>query len=132
MKITADTNFFISATQWDYSVSHKLLIKLIKEEVKIFSTKEILEEFAEVLQRDFKYNEEEIKNIIEKVLSFATIIEPTEKIDIIKDDPDDNKIIECAIASESNYIISYDKHLLNIKEFGGIKIKTPEDIFRII
>ncbi|MEK6881861.1 MAG: hypothetical protein AABY22_19745, partial [Nanoarchaeota archaeon] len=60
MKITADTNFLISATQWDNSVSHKILIKLIKADAKIFITKEILEEFSEVLQRDFKFNEKEI------------------------------------------------------------------------
>ena len=59
MKITADTNFFVSATQWDDSVAHKLLIKLIETDAEIFTTKEILNEFSEVLQRDFDYNEEE-------------------------------------------------------------------------
>lgn len=33
MKVTVDTNFLISATQWDYSVSHKLLIKLIEKDI---------------------------------------------------------------------------------------------------
>jgi len=128
MRITADTNFFISATQWDNSVAHKLLIRLIKTDAEIFTTKEILEELAEVLQRDFKYEEEEIKEIIEVVLSFTAIIEPTEKIDIIKDDPDDNKVIECAVASSSDYIITYDKHLLEIGKFRDIHIIKPEQL----
>ncbi|MEK6913289.1 MAG: hypothetical protein AABW47_01305 [Nanoarchaeota archaeon] len=51
MKIVADTNFLISSTQWDYSVSHKLLLKLIRENDIIFSTKEILDEFVEVLKK---------------------------------------------------------------------------------
>ena len=51
MKISADTNFLISATQWDYSVSHKLLTKLIENNAEIFTTKEILDEFSEVLSR---------------------------------------------------------------------------------
>ena len=42
MKITVDTNFFVSATQWDNSVSHKLLLKLLKTNTEIFTTKEIL------------------------------------------------------------------------------------------
>ncbi len=132
MKIVADTNFLISATQWDYSVSHKLLIKLIKNNDIIFSTKEILDEFAEVLERDFLYNKEEITNILEKVLQFLTLVTPTKKIDIVKDDLDDNKIIECAIESKADYIISYDKHLLNIKEYQGIKIVRPEEIIGIV
>lgn len=127
MKIAVDTNFLISATQWDYSVSNKLLQKLIKNNVEIFSTKEILEEFAEVLKRDFLYTDEEVNNILEKVLQFLTLVNPKNKVDVVKEDADDNKIIECAVESKSEYILSYDKHLLKLKEFQGIKIIKPEE-----
>ncbi len=53
MKIAADTNFLVSATQWNYSVSHRLLKKLIINNAEIFTTKEVLDELAEVLKRDF-------------------------------------------------------------------------------
>jgi len=129
MKIVVDTNFLISATQWDYSVSHKLLKKLIINNTEIFTTKEILDEFAEVLKRDFLYNKEDTKNIVEKSLQFLTLITPNKKVDVVKDDPDDNKIIECAIESGAEYILSYDKHLLKLKEYQGIKIFRPEEAF---
>jgi|SRR3989344_231065 len=132
MKITADTNFFISATQWDNSVAHKLLRKLLEKDTEIFTTKEILDEFVEVLQRDFDYNKEEISRILEKVLVFVDLVEPTEKLDVIKNDLDDNKVLECAVESKSEYIVTYDKHLLNLKEFRKIKISKPEDIVNII
>src|SRR3989338_7429223 len=122
MSVTADTNFLISATQWDNRVAFKLLKKLIEHNIKIFTTKEILDEFSEVLQKDFKYTKDEMPKILENVLSFANIIEPQEKIKIVKDDPDDDKIIECAIALNSEYIITYDQHLLKIKEYRSIKI----------
>ena len=130
MKVTVDTNFLISATQWDYSVAHKLLKKFILSDAKIFTTQDILDETAEVLERDFKYGKSEAKNIIEKILLFADLIEPKQKIDIIKDDPDDNKIIECAIESSSDYIITYDKHLLKLKEYKRIKIVKPEELLK--
>lgn len=133
MKITVDTNFLISATQWDYSVAHKLLIKLINSNTEIFTTKEIIEEFIEILERDFKYVKEEARSIAEKILQFLKLVEPTEKLDVVKDDPSDNKIVECAIASNSKYIITYDKkHLLKLKEYKGIKIITPEEMLRIL
>ena len=53
---------------------------------------------------------------------------PTNKIEVIKEDVDDNKIIECALESRSEYIISYDKHLLKLKEFQDIKIVRPEEV----
>jgi len=128
MKIAVDTNFLVSATQWDYSVSHKLLEKLIRNNAEIFTTKEILEEFTEVLKRDFLYNEADIQNLLEKILQFLTLVNPSIKIDIIKEDSDDNKIIECAVESKADYIISYDEHLLKLKEFQGIKIVKPEEV----
>ena len=130
MRITVDTNFLISATQWDYSVAHKLLKVFINQDVKLFTTKEILDEFAEVLQRDFMYNKDDINNIIEKILSFVELIESDQKIDVIKDDTDDNKVIECAISSNSDFIITYDKHLLKLREYRGIKIIKPEEAIK--
>ena len=127
MRIVVDTNFLVSATQWDYSVSHKLLQKLIRNNSEIFTTREILDEFAEVLKRDFLYNEADIQNLLEKVLQFLTLIIPSEKVDIVREDPDDNKIIECALESGAEYIVSYDKHLLSLKEYHGIKIVQPEE-----
>ncbi|MEK6933663.1 MAG: putative toxin-antitoxin system toxin component, PIN family [Nanoarchaeota archaeon] len=127
MRFTLDTNFLVSATQWNYSIANKLLEKLIRENHDIFATKEILEEFTEILKRDFKYNDQEIREILEKVLQFLTLVTPTKKVDVVKEDTDDNKIIECAIESEAEYILSYDKHLLNLKEYSGIKIIRPEE-----
>ena len=73
MRVTVDTNFLISATQWDYSVAHKLLKEFILSDAKIFTTQDILDETAEVLERDFKYRKSEAKNIIEKILLFTDL-----------------------------------------------------------
>ena len=127
MKFTLDTNFLVSATQWDYSIAHKLLEKFLRENHELFTTKEILEEFEDILKRDFRYSNEESRNITEKVLQFLTLVIPTKKIDVIKEDADDNKIVECAIESNAEYILSYDKHLLKLKEYRGIKIIRPEE-----
>lgn len=127
MRITVDTNILISATQWDNSVSHKLFLQLIEAEVEIFTTREILEEFSEVLARDFQYTPEEVNDIITIVSAVLTLIETSSTVDIVKGDPDDNAIIECAIDSHSQYLITYDKHLLQVKEYQGIKIITPEE-----
>ena len=126
MKVTLDTNFLISATQWDYSVSYKLLQKLIRENAEIFTTEEILTEFKEILAREFQRDADYIENIIDKLFQFMSLVKSEEKVSIVTSDPNDNKIIECAITSSSDYIITYDNHLLSLKEFQGIKIIKPE------
>ncbi|MEK6867736.1 MAG: putative toxin-antitoxin system toxin component, PIN family [Nanoarchaeota archaeon] len=127
MSVTFDTNVLLSATLWDGSVSQKLLFDLIRQNVEIYSTLEILSEYKKVLKRDFDFSDEEIKEIMEKNSVFLTIVESNEKIQIVDEDADDNKIIECAVASGSKYIITYDTHLLKIMEYKGIKIIKPEE-----
>ncbi len=126
-KIVFDTNVLISATLWDSSVAQKVLFKCLRENIQIFSSPEIIEEYREVLARDFDYEEQEIGEILERVLQFVNIVVPSIKVEAVKEDPDDNKIIECTLESEAEYIFSYDKHLLKMKEYQGIKIIKPEE-----
>ena len=126
-KVVFDTNVLISATLWDNSVAQKFLFKCIKENVQIFSSQEIIEEYKKILVRDFDYKKQEIGEILEKIFQFVTLVNPSRKVDIVKEDADDNKIIECAVESKSEYIVSYDKHLLKLKEFEEIKIVRPEE-----
>ncbi|MBI5066409.1 putative toxin-antitoxin system toxin component, PIN family [Candidatus Woesearchaeota archaeon] len=132
MRIVFDTNVLISATQWDGSVAQKLLFNLINADHNIFSSPDILAEYQKVLKRDLEYTEEDLFSIMEKVLSFLTKVEPTKKLNVIEEDPSDDRIIECALEAEAEFIISYDKHLLKLKEYKEIKIVTPEFMLRVI
>lgn len=130
MRITLDTNFLISSTQWDYSVAHKLLIRMLKGGVELFSSKDILEEFAGILIRDFKYEAEKAEGVVGKLLEFLKLVEPVGRLFVV-DDVDDNKVVECAVESKSDFILTYDKHLLVMGEYGGIRIMRPEDFLGV-
>jgi putative PIN family toxin of toxin-antitoxin system len=132
MKLVLDTNILVSATLWDNSVSHKLLIRLIEKDTEIFTSLEILEEFRKVVLRDFQYEKAEAEYIISKLLNFLKIVKPDIKINIIKEDFSDNRILECAVSSDSEFILSYDKHLLKLKTFKDIKILTPEEFLKLL
>lgn len=74
----------------------------------------------------FKFSQTEIDDFLDQVLEVGSLVETEVKVEMIKDDPSDNKFLECAITVEADYIISRDPHILKIKEFEGIKIKSPE------
>lgn len=131
MRVVLDTNILVSATMWDNSVSNKLIRVLAEKDIEIFTSYDILEEYKKVLRRDFKYEEEDINKIILELLSYMQIIEPTIIIKVVIKDPDDDRIIECAVDSNSDFIISYNKHLLEIGEYKEIKIITPEDFLKL-
>lgn len=136
MKITTDTNVLISSTFW-YGDSNRILEKVENNEVELILSKEIIKEFSEVL--NYKEIKDKIKNknleinrTKEKIISLSTLVEPKLKFNEIKDDPDDNIILECAVEGNVDFIISQDKHLLKLKEFKKIKIITPEEFLKIL
>ena len=111
MRVTLDTNFLVSATQWKNSECYKLLRRFIEKEVMIYITVEILMEFSKVLRRDFGADDTEISNRFAEFLEIMELIRPKKKIEVVKEDPSDNIIIECADESKSDYIITYDKKI---------------------
>lgn len=63
---------------------------------------------------------------VEKLLSLGTDVGETERLNVIMDDPDDNKILACARSGNADYIVTNDDHLLTLQVFGEIKIVTPK------
>ena len=122
LKITPDTNVLISAfiTKGnEYEILR--LAKLGK--IKLIISPEILEEFNDVIRRPkFRFSKEQIKSFNEQILSIVEIVYPKEKLDVVKDDPDDNKILEAALTGNVDYVISGDNHLLKLKKFRNVKI----------
>ena len=59
------------------------------------------------------------------VVRVAKVVEPRATIQAIKADPDDDRILECALAGGADLIVSGDHHLTRLKNFEGIAIVRP-------
>ena len=70
--------------------------------------------------------------VFNAIALFTHLIETKEKVDIIKEDDEDNCIIECALASDARFIITQDNHLLRLKNFRNIKILNPSEFLESI
>lgn len=66
------------------------------------------------------------------IIEISMIIDPKLTINLVTDDPSDNRILECVLAAECDYIITGDKHLLKIKHFYGVSIVTPDGFLKMI
>ncbi len=132
MKAVLDTNIFISGIFWK-GASNKVVINWKEGKFTLVTSLEGTSEIIKIL-KDFKIKlpDEMIKEWIDLIVRNSIIVEPKEKIAIVKDDPKDNIFIETAVAGNADYIVSQDKHLLKLKEFRGIKIITPEEFNKIM
>lgn len=129
LRIVLDTNILVSATIIK-GKQYKFL-KLAKlGKIKLITSPEIINEFKEVISREkFGFSEDQISNAIKQILEVTELFIPQNKLKIIKDDPDDNMILECALESTSDFIISGDPHLLELKSYKNIKIVNATDFF---
>ena len=136
MRVTLDTNVLISATFWKGD-SDRIIELAEHGKIELILSPAIIEEFLKVL--DYKEIQEKIvgKNLrmrrpIEKIISIAAIVIPKRLIDIVKEDPADNKIFECAIEGKAGFVVSQDKHLLRISEYGGVKVVSPRELLGLL
>ena len=136
MKVVLDTNVLVSGTFWKGD-SEKIIDKVENKEVELILSKELIEEYEEVINREEIMDKTQNKDLIlnesvQKIINDSTIVGPTKKFDAVKEDSKDNKVVECAVEGNVDYIISQDNHLLNLKEFNGIKILTPEEFLGVL
>lgn len=132
IRLVIDTNVFVSALISTRSIPALLLDEAGKK-YSLFISKEILSEVEDVISREkFGFTIQKISSALEAILSFSEIIDPDIKVDVIKSDPDDNKILECAIACGASYIVSGDSHLLELREYGSIKIINPKTALELL
>ena len=131
MKVVIDTNIFISGIFWK-GASNKVIINWKEGKFILVTSLEAVSEIIKVL-KDFKIrlSDDMIRKWIDLIVRNSIIVEPKERINIVKDDQKDNIFIETAVAGNVDYIISQDNHLLKLKEFRGIKIITPEEFNKI-
>ena len=126
MIIVCDTNVLISALLFPGGPPDEIL-KLVREGyAKLAISMEICAELKGVLREKFEIPGKDAQEIIKSIREISFLVQPKEKISLIKEDPPDNRILECAVAADADYIISGDlKHLQPLKEFRGIPILSP-------
>src|SRR3989338_4519520 len=136
IKVVFDSNILVSATFWTGD-SFTVLNQADKGVIKNFLSKEIEEEYRRVITSEEIIEKQErlrlnMQEIVERVIITSMIVIPKRKITAVNDDPDDDKIIECAVEGKVDYIITQDNHLLKLKDFEGIRIVTPKEFLDLL
>ena len=122
-----DTNVLISALFFGGN-PRIILERCVNGRIQLVVSENILEELSGVLEEEkFIFPKQLLDFIIQEIKDISIIITPKVRVDAVKDDPDDNKVLECAIEGQADYIISGDRHLLSFRLFGKIPILSPKE-----
>ncbi len=127
MKIVLDTNVLISGIFFGGPPA-QILQAWRDTTLKIILSEEILVEYRRVAKElSSKFPAVDIEKIIELITIYGEFFEINNISVSVCDDPDDNKFLECAIASNCKIIVSGDKHLLDVTGYQGISVLKPRD-----
>ncbi|MBI2085847.1 putative toxin-antitoxin system toxin component, PIN family [Candidatus Daviesbacteria bacterium] len=126
MRIVLDTNIYIAAALRNSFSEDIVNIIRTTDSLTAITSEAILLELEQKLQVKFNWHQEDINRLLSKIRKIAEVVRVKEKISVVTRDPKDNKIIECALASKADLIVTLDQDLIKLKHFKGVAIIHPK------
>lgn len=131
LSVTLDTNIYVSALEFG-GIGARLLGIARAGTIRIDVSDFILGELITVLRDDFHWDGYRLHFARQSLARLGNLVVPKTTVDAIKEDPDDNRILECAMEAGSDYIVTEDKDLLRIGEYEGIQIVRASEFLRTL
>jgi putative PIN family toxin of toxin-antitoxin system len=132
MRVVVDTNVFVSSFLNPEGTPRKIIDLWKTGEVILCLSPGIIEEYVLVLGRLGLEGEPEMDELLELFKKKANILftAPAGVLKVVEADPDDDKFIECALHAKAGFVISGDKHLLDVGRYEGTRIVTPAKFYQ--
>jgi putative PIN family toxin of toxin-antitoxin system len=131
VKAVFDANVVASASFWR-GAPFDCLAAWAQGRCEAVVSPALLAEYHEILEElHLDYPDREPVEWVKALTEAATLVFPTDRASGATADPDDEMILECALAAEADFIVSGDKkHLLALRQFRGTPIISPADFLR--
>jgi putative PIN family toxin of toxin-antitoxin system len=127
-----DTNVLFSATGWQGAPYQCVELARIGA-ISGATCSEILDELTDKLQTKLRFTTEQALETIADLLSFLQVISITGQLKVVSADPDDDKVVECAVSAAASHIVTGDRrHLLPMRSYAGIAIVTPAEFLAAV
>lgn len=131
-RIVVDSNVIISGFLFGGNPA-RVLGSIVEGVACCFTSLPILDEIRDVLQRPkFGLSAEQALAFVGEFHLLCHVVDPRIRVQVIVDDPMDDMVLECADAAKAEVIVSGDAHLLDLKQWGSIRIVSPADFIKEI
>ena len=122
-RVVVDTNVYVSIFQFGGRLT-EILDWAVDGAIELFTSDPLIQELAGVLVEKFGWSPQEADRTVQLLRSFTRVIDPHERIRAARD-PDDDRVLECAVEAGAQAIVSGDRDLLDIGSFRAISIMSP-------
>ena len=129
-RVVIDTNVLVSAFCFGGKPG-LVLDKVVDGQYALFSSFEQWSELVRVLAYpQLRRTRQEREHILRILSTMVVMVDPKERINIVKEDLSDNVLLEIASECQAEFLISGDAHLLKLKQFRSTKIVSPADFLK--
>jgi len=139
MRVVVDTNVVVSRYLAPRGAPSLVFEHWRLEHFVFLVSEAILQEYERVLKYErirsrHKMSDEEVAEVIEGFYEFAVLVPigPEDRFAVVKDDPADDKFLECAAAGGAECIVTGDEHLLALEQYHGIQILSPAAFLAVL
>ncbi|MDD5467986.1 MAG: putative toxin-antitoxin system toxin component, PIN family [Anaerolineales bacterium] len=137
MRVVLDANVLVSALISRQGSPGRILDLWENGAFDLAASAEIIDEVERVIrypkiQKKYRLSQEEVERLLGLISSLVILVKPGRRIKVIAKDPTDNRYLECAKEGQAAYIVTGDKHLLELKEYEGIVILPPAGFLALI
>jgi uncharacterized protein len=129
--VTADSNIYISGLVFA-GQPLQFLDAARAERFQLSLSDALLAEIVRVLRNKFLWTEARLDALPLRLEKFIRRVHPAITLDIVQSDPDDNRVLECAVTAGSHFIVTGDNHLLDLGQYSGIQIVKVADFMKLI
>lgn len=127
-KAVYDTNIIVSVVLHKDRLPASLLSLALEGKVRLFVSEQLLREYKGVLKRPkFKLGEKEIENLMSFIRKKAIKVKPTKKLIKIKKDLADNRVLECALEAQVDFIVTGNKKHFPFEKSHRAKVVSPHE-----
>ncbi|MDQ3509870.1 MAG: putative toxin-antitoxin system toxin component, PIN family [Actinomycetota bacterium] len=119
--VVLDASVLISAFGWRGS-GRRIYLRCREGSLRLATSPALIAELRRALHYPkLGFTEVEIESFVSDVLGDASVVEPSLKLEVVEEDPDDNRVLECAVPAGASWIVSGDGHLLDFEEYRGTR-----------
>ena len=131
--VVFDTNILISALLSLRGHPFRCLALAKLGVIQSVTCRDILDEFVEKLEGKFRYPPERARAAADEVRDYSRLVAITHTLNIVATDPDDDKVVECALVGGASHIATGDRrHLLPLRNYQGIEIISAAGLLPLV
>src|ERR1043166_3154184 len=131
LRVVLDTNVYISALAYPRRPIAEIWRHALRRRYHLLVAPAIINEVGRILRTLLQWDDARVVAQLRLMVKVAEVVVPTFTLQVIAEDADDDRVLECAVAGRADLIVSGDRHLQKLRHYEHIPIVRPADFLRM-